>query len=1628
MDNYVHRVEKARERSDELFDEFKSMNDTLADHRKTVSELAARYDELSKGVNLSTNDNVSLSTEEYEEFLDINEQLAQSFPELAKGIDENGNSILTLGTKGITAKEELEELLQTEEDLNNFRIAQEIGDAFKGVYTYVEEANEATEKLNSTITDSSEAMNKLQDVAENGIKLTGENGQLIFAGNTNNQAELVYMNSLTASANEFWKSLDGNRRVELDTLGINAANLFSFNQDEYTGAFEVYSQAFSLTPEELTALENIIQDNVGDASGALLDSISDKSQELQGQVQQGENAWRDFIPNLVSGMKSKQTFKDLDSDLQDIAVQIVEGLDYSYATAMREWNPNDPYAYIRDNLIVPMGNLSNDDKQIVKDSFTKLMTLDAEDITDSNREAITDLIAKIADILEKDELEIRVALGFDVGDDAKKRLQHSIRQITDDRGLADRKQVSELNEYTKDFTLSQVELWLEATKGAENATQAIEMYEAALSDTNNMESDDRPVSLSISDTIDKLNTQLKPAFDSLHSTYQNIFTDGESLDLNSVDILSTCDSIKSKLDELNKMEGITVDNSSFEDFVRVLNNTESTEQDVKKAFDSLATSIAHAALNGTENFDTMKAALEDLDVVNSAMIAFDKFTNNAELLEDAIKQANLTMNEFAMSTDDGKLQASEAAMAFLEEMVGAENCAQALALLQLKQILINQSTITTADDCQNILDLATSANIGIIKLQQLQTLMDMITRRNSAIASGDSRAASELNRAIHEYSANAVSNLKADDLDVDFSSIGGGKTAAGNAGKSAGRSYKDALKEELSNLDNIISGVTKSIDDQISTINEQKSSALDALDAEKDALEEAKDTAVEALEAERDARLEVIETQKKQLEEQVNLIDKQIDQKQDEIDAINAAADARQRELDLQKAQYELERMQNQNTILQYSESEGMHYVQDTSGVRDAKEQVDEANRQIEIAGIEKEIDLLENEKDLINEQIDLLDEQADLINSFYDAEIEKVEKFYDDQIKAIENQRAETESYFESIIQNLEDSKSKYEELTSIVDKAELSAKLKQLGIDEAALLNGSEEEFQKLKDTYMGIVSQLNEGNDTVISSLQSLSGYAGTAPALLSDSQTELDEMNGKLDESNQSIGDMNDSLTDTTSKTTTIATNVGTIADGLNQIPDSQTITDLSVAFDTLAESINSVAKALGLSEESEIGTLAQAISDLNSITLDSETEGIIAQFTNLKTAIDSVTSAISGGGGESSDSESQSGNASKGGGTHGKDSKGESSGGGSLTDAITSMGETAAKVIGEPDAEGDGTVIGEFGSLKTAVGNVTSAVGTGESEDGKGKGGGEPSGKDKKGEDSGNLIGSIVNLGETTDETLGEPGGDGVIGKFEKFKDVIGEAAAHVGSIYQGLIDIDGKTAECTITVNVNQNGNAYADGTLLSSMNLNSGAYTAQYGKALANGTGKYKGLPKAERNALVSEYGQTEMTVFPNGNTVITTDPTIMDLPKGTVIFNENQTGQLMRNKIHVDSASYTDRTTDNIQPAASKEFRIIPFQPNDQMYAYVQKWNAYFSNNNQTAALMPSSMYERSQQLYNGANQITNSAITNKNQPSVHVGDIHINCPGVTSKEVAKQVGVELNHMFNGLHLDADQQSRLR
>ncbi|MCI9255176.1 MAG: hypothetical protein HFI58_10240, partial [Lachnospiraceae bacterium] len=67
---------------------------------------------------------------------------------------------------------------------------------------------------------------------------------------------------------------------------------------------------------------------------------------------------------------------------------------------------------------------------------------------------------------------------------------------------------------------------------------------------------------------------------------------------------------------------------------------------------------------------------------------------------------------------------------------------------------------------------------------------------------------------------------------------------------------------------------------------------------------------------------------------------------------------------------------------------------------------------------------------------------------------------------------------------------------------------------------------------------------------------------------------------------------------------------------------------------------------------------------------------------------------------------------------------------------------------------------------------------------------------------------------------------------------------------------------------------------------------------------------------------------------------------------------------------------------------------------------------------------MTELERHVTNNVNNVTN----NRNVQPVINGGINITCPGVTSKEVAQQVGVEVGRIFNGMHLDAEQRSRMR
>ena len=817
----------------------------------------------------------------------------------------------------------------------------------------------------------------------------------------------------------------------------------------------------------------------------------------------------------------------------------------------------------------------------------------------------------------------------------------------------------------------------------------------------------------------------------------------------------------------------------------------------------------------------------------------------------------------------------------------------------------------------------------------------------------------------------------------------------------------------------------------------------------------------------------------------------------------------------------------------------------DSKNIRDQKQAVDDAKLEIEIAKkekqidlIEKEVDLLNEKKDAINEQIDLLDEELERINKYYDAEIEKVEEFYDAEIKkveeyydeqikavdeqieaidkqieALEKQREQTERYYESLIENLENSKSKYQELTELVEKAELSAKLKQLGIDEEALVNGSEEEFQKLKNAYLDVVFRLNEGNDEVLNALRELSGYDGTAPAVLEESNGKLDEMNSKLSESGQDIENVNTSLGGTAARTSEAAANVNELTTNLSGISaivteeqaafdalklkidevieainlkiqavhagqeavniatsremadflllrdkilevqetldsisnnitaiDVTPVNNLTTAFQALYEQVSLVATTLGAGTGSGMegqeqaqsgegskegaGTVASitaAIQALNEISLE---DGIIAQFINLKTAVDDVTAAINGGGGDGEGSgNGGSGSKGSGSGSNSSESGGEGGSGNSLTGAVTEMGETANEVIGEPGAEGDGTVIGEFGSMKTAVDDVTTAIGSGGSEGGGGSGG--------EGE-GGNLISSINDLGETTQEELGESGGDGIIGRFEEFRDVVGEAEDHVVGISDGLDAIDGKEVECTIKVNIEVSGGvpAFAEGSVFGSMDLDSGEYNAKYGgKAHYEGTAKATGDwgVRDAGKALVGELGQEIVVRGSRFFTVGDNGAEFVELQKGDIVFNHLQTKELLskgnlvsRGKALADGTASAQGSayakgnsgTSNHEIVLKDGTKLYPVKPGDRAWELMQKAQPlvekWLSGERE---IISNAVFEGQKQMEQMTKEITNNTAINNISNSKNVqqpvyNTFNITMPNVTNSTSAEEL----------------------
>ena len=103
IDHFTISVKEAAKITSEAISEYKQAQDSLRTTKKTIESISDDYEKLSKGVDAFGN-NINLTTDEYEQYNDIVNQIAEMFPQMVTGYSDEGKAILSLkgNVEGLT--------------------------------------------------------------------------------------------------------------------------------------------------------------------------------------------------------------------------------------------------------------------------------------------------------------------------------------------------------------------------------------------------------------------------------------------------------------------------------------------------------------------------------------------------------------------------------------------------------------------------------------------------------------------------------------------------------------------------------------------------------------------------------------------------------------------------------------------------------------------------------------------------------------------------------------------------------------------------------------------------------------------------------------------------------------------------------------------------------------------------------------------------------------------------------------------------------------------------------------------------------------------------------------------------------------------------------------------------------------------------------------------------------------------------------------------------------------------------------------------------------------------------------------------------------------------------------------
>lgn len=358
IDAFVHKNENLIAKGQEAKESIQSQTKAYEDQKASLGELTTKYTELSKGVKISGNSikNISLTDDEYKDFLDTSNQIAAAAPSLTRSWDSQGNAILNAGTNAEDLNTQVNDYLKLQRNLTYYDTKKNISDQYKGY--------ETTLKNNKEDLDSYQ---KNFDIAQAKVEKAQEFEKALNKANQKSKKFTYIMDQDTLDSLDVGEAVEGTTpygdkvEVTFDLKKLNA------QKNSLGEAIDSYSRDMN---EAQTNLTNVKEINAA-AGREMVSSIKSMASTID-----SFDSWDD---------------QDKASEFQSQLNNMLNSTDNARLLNNFKESGKDMDTWLRNNVVNPMATATPDQQKL----WSQLFEMEPKD-----QETVREFAARRDDVLE----------------------------------------------------------------------------------------------------------------------------------------------------------------------------------------------------------------------------------------------------------------------------------------------------------------------------------------------------------------------------------------------------------------------------------------------------------------------------------------------------------------------------------------------------------------------------------------------------------------------------------------------------------------------------------------------------------------------------------------------------------------------------------------------------------------------------------------------------------------------------------------------------------------------------------------------------------------------------------------------------------------------------------------------------------------------------------------------------------------------------------------------------------------------------------------------------------------------------------------------------------------------------